>query len=227
MNLFKLLIFIITGFGITQNSNAGYLYSFSVNGSSSTAINPLSGTQSAADYYAYAGYKPYPAFGTEDKTAFVWLWNETDTDSLSLGIVFDGPGGVGGSGKAFFTLSGLPFGWLWVLQDDYNDFDGGNTDTTPKWRWSNKYGDGGLIGNLENSEWSIDWLANYIAGIDRWYFLSDGAAKHDNAFYISAGDTLTISAKQVVISEPYVWMLLLVGGLAVAIRKHYSQEPQT
>ena len=98
MNRFNILL---GGFTLLffANVQANVIYSFSVDGGTDTEIKPLSGTQSAAEYYdfqvvsgggtAYESGYPNPAYGPENATAFFWLYEETDTKILSIGVTFD------------------------------------------------------------------------------------------------------------------------------------------
>ena len=178
-------------------------------------MKPFSSTESAAQYYSFFSGSGHPDFGTEQSTAFFWLWEETDTGILSLNVIFSKEDNTtGGAGRAYFTLSGLPSGWSWAIQDDNGDI-GGTTDTTPTWAWDDYNTDGGVISGLEGASWAIDWLvtgnASNFVGITNWYFLSAGDGKYDNAFSLSAGDTLTVSAHPT--PEPSTMVLL---GISIA-----------
>jgi hypothetical protein len=139
-----LSLFVVTA-GV---SHAAYVYSFDVNGGASTAITPLSGTPSGAEFYNYSAPDGSPGF-EQNHTAFFWLYNETDTGDMSLGVIFDKLNTDSYLAYAHFTLSGLPSGWGWTVQDDDGDI-GNATDTTPTWNWS-YHTDGGVIGGLEGS----------------------------------------------------------------------------
>lgn len=195
----------------------GFSYSYTVNGGTPVAITPLSGAQSANAYYDYYGSSGHPSFGTEKSTAFFWLWEDTTNNNLSLNVIFNKPGLGGTGGIADFTLSGLPSGWSWTLEDDGDNVQGSN-DLTPTWIWIWLYTDGGVIGGLEHSEWNIVWDAlstsNNFTGISSWYFLTAGADKFSNSFLLSPGSTLTVSAAP--IPEPTTMLLMSTGLIVLA-----------
>ena len=204
--------------GTVCSVNAGlYTYSFSLDGVTSTAVTPFTSTESATNYYNYSTASGHPAFGAEEKTAFFWLWEETDTGLLSLNVIFNredplnpNNNSTTTAGKAYFTLSGLPMGWSWALQDDDEDIDG-TYDSTPTWAWNAFNTDGGIISGLQDAEWDITWTAddnpNNFYGVNDFYFISDGSTKKVNSFSLSSIDTLTVSAKTV----PVPSAILLFG----------------
>ncbi len=89
-NLF--LFCICLALSITTPANASNIYNFSFDGTDHT-LNPLSGTQSANEYYNYSRPAANPLHGyTADDSAYFWLYDETDTNALSLAVVFGDDG---------------------------------------------------------------------------------------------------------------------------------------
>lgn len=199
--------------GIISPANAtSFSYSFTVNGGTPVALTPLSGPQTANEYYYYYAFSGHPLFGTEKSTAFFWLWQDTTANLLSLNVIFNKPEVGGTWGKAWFSLSGLPPGWSWTLRDDFDSIDS-TTDINPTWGWASTFTDGGVIGGLENSAWDILWTPvstpNNFYGITNWYFLSAGTSKLGQGFSFSPNSTLTVSAAPV--PEPTSLLLMSAG----------------
>jgi hypothetical protein len=211
--MYFVMILLISGMLNTANALE---YSIS-NGGAGTAISPLSGAMSAAAYYNRISPDGFPAFGTEADTAFTWLWEDTTTNEISLGIIFHtkGPaaGGIPGTiVAADIAFSGIPGGAYWSVQDDIEAYP--YTMSLVRWGWG-RHTDGGVISGL-NGEWIIN-IGLYSGadarplGVDNWYFLSSDSGKYANAINISRGLTITASDGLTPVPEPSTVILLGTG----------------
>jgi len=202
-------------FTATLANATPYTYTFSFGGAS-TEITPLSGNETAKEYYDYWSWSGHPDFGTEESTAFFWLWEDT-AGNISMNAIFSTKDkNLTGSGKAHFTLSGLPFGSSWDLKDDSE----WSIVNKPTWKWNSKNTDGGIIGSLADAEWNINWFADKLNGVDNWYVLSGDSGKYANGFALEEGTGFSISSTAPV-PEPATMLLFGTGlvGLAVSIRR--------
>lgn len=185
-------------------------YSFTNNGTFDY-IDPLAGGESAADYYDYYNWDGHPDFGTQADTAFIWLWEDTIDETISLGLIFSDPK-KGHKGKVDLSLGGFPDSAGWVVKDDPNDkYTKNASGWDVKWKWVNKHTDGGVIGGLENAEWDLTLDLGSSSGIDNWYML-DGADK-GNAHLLDMSEGLTIhSESAAAVPEPSTILLLTMGA---------------
>lgn len=168
---------------------ATYQYSFSNAGYNHQVIDPIVGAVSDSDYYNYGVsiYDGAPAFGTEPGKAFVWLYEDSTTNNLSLGFIFNSDNhrqGVGGSVSG--TFSGIPSGAGWTVYDDVPSEIG-------NWNWVSTHTDGGMLGGLKDAAWDISFTDVSFSGISDWYMLG-GAGKYDYKLDMSKGLTVHTSA---------------------------------
>ena len=140
------------------------------NGALSLPVIPLSKAESAVDYYTYN--TPFsasgdPDFGTVSSVGFIWLYENSLTGDISLGLIFDKPNdGSGGSVKMSFA--GVPAtGFVEVKDDPGNVI----TVTGADWVWSPCCTDGAMLGGL-NGLWDISLTLESASGVDRWFFLN-------------------------------------------------------
>jgi hypothetical protein len=153
------------------------------NGLTDVEVIPLADAKSAIEYYDYSPFYGSPAFGPEANTGFFWLYEDTNTGDISLGMIFNdyqpelGP--VPG-GAARLTLTGSILEDLSLdFKDDPNPLDSKDLKVTGdawilNFTWYAMYTDGGVIGGLEGFSPSdeITIALNSSRGINDWYFLS-------------------------------------------------------
>jgi hypothetical protein len=209
-------------FVATSSAHAGFIYEVS-DGTTTTQISPIANSQTAAGYYDLFSASGHPAFGAENNKAFFWLYEDTGTNVLSLGMIFDmeDPGNTG-SGNITLTTSGFPTGAAVAVSDD-----GSETATlingTERFSWNAANTDGAMISGLEATEWTIDLAIDSFAGLGNGFFFVDGPATTGSAdipLAIAAGDTITISAREMgKVPAPGTLALLAAGLLATAYRR--------
>jgi len=160
------------------------------NGLTNLGVNPLAEVQAAIDYYDYTAYSGHPLFGPEANTGFFWLYEDTNTGDISLGMIFNEAQpalGKAPGGSVSLSLGGSILQNLSLdLKDDPNPLDGKDFDVTGdawklNFRWYAMYTDGAVIGGLDAFSLTdeITITLNSSRGIDDWYFLTGDAANPD------------------------------------------------
>ena len=156
-------------------------------------VVPLANAESAVDYYTYNN--PFassgdPDFGTASSVGFIWLYENTLTGNISLGMIFDKPqDGSGGAVEMSFT--GVPAtGFVEVKDDPGNVI----TVTGANWVWAACCTDGGVIGGLENEFWEITITLDSATGVDRWFFLNGPSAVNPGSVLLDMSEDLVIAA---------------------------------
>ncbi len=218
----KILLLLVTGCFLSAAAQATIVYSVS-DGVNTTVINPLAKAESAAAYYDYgfSGASGNPDFGPEEDKAFFWLYTDTNTGILSLGMIFDKrcTASCTDGGQMSLTSSGMP-GSAFVSVADEEAPAGSFINGSDLWAWNSANTDGGMISGLQNQTWSIDLFFNNFTGLSNGFAFVDGPSPlgaSDIDLAISIGSTLTISAVEV--PAPVTSGLLLLGlGLLVRRR---------
>lgn len=142
--------------GFSGVASAGIIYTVENSIIPETIINPLAKAESAADFYDYRfeAASGRPGDFTVEDTAFFWLYEDTNTGVLSLGMVFDkrnaNPGNLDTGGNMNLTTGGMPVGSTVSVEDDDGDVGPGDDliNGTTTWGW-NKFNTDGA--------WSADW----------------------------------------------------------------------
>ena len=204
------------------SASAAIVYSIE-SGVVSQSVNPLADAQTAAGYYDYPfeAASGNPDFGPEDDTAFFWLYTDTGTGVLSLGMIFDkrNPAGTGDGGNMNLTTSGMPAGTFVSVEDDPPEVGVDLVNGTEGWGWNAFNTDGGMVSGLEGTTWIIDIVFNSFAGLENGFFFLTGPDPLNPtkiALDIEAGSTLRIIASEV--PEPGTLLLLSLGLLALCTR---------
>jgi len=193
MNGRKLLGFIIIiglcTLTIASQVVASPAYSIT-NGLTGELIRPLSQPESARAYYDYrsSDASGHPNFGTESNSAFFWLYENSLTGDISLGMIFDDRHD-GSGGAVNMTISGVPTTCFVEVADDPSDrfsINGG------VWSWAKCCTDGGVLGGIGGFQ-EITIALNSFSGIDKWYFLNGPSSDNPERLLLDVTEELVIS----------------------------------
>ena len=158
-----------------------------------------------------------PGDFTVEDTAFFWLYEDTNTGVLSLGMVFDKlnvPGGVSG-GTMNLTTAGMPVGTVISVEDDNGDVAASEVliNGTENWGWNDRNTDGAMVSGLENLTWTITIDINTFSGLDDFFFLDGPNSMTPMSLEVDPETTITIRARRV--PEPASVGLLGLGLAAL------------
>jgi len=159
-------------------------------------IEPLVGTESAEEYYAYD-----PSFGVyssrnplaEAETAVLFLYRDPTDGGVYLFFILNKLD-TGPAGSAEFRIAGVPGRAEFVVQDDPTDvydLPGGNLS----WEWQANRTDGGVLGPL-GEDFRIELTPVAFTGINRMVFLY-GNINNPSRQQLNLNDTVTIEASPV------------------------------
>jgi hypothetical protein len=157
------------------------------------SVVPLSKAESAVDYYTYNtpfGSSGDPDFGTVSSVGYIWLYENTLTGDISLGMIFDKPQD-GSGGTVDMTITGVPSTGFMEVSDDPGD---APTVAGGTWGWAACCTDGGVIGGLENDFWELIITLNSATGVDRWFFLNGPSAVNPSPVLLDMSEDLIIAA---------------------------------
>lgn len=163
--------------GLLFYSQSAFAY-FIVNDGNTFDIDPIVGNESASAYYNYQPNSGDPAFGPEKDKGFFWLYRQTGSEDIQLGVIFNVDGGRSSAGDVDMIFFNLPATADTVhVEDDGDEISYNQTDEVFEgdWYWS-MFADGGVIGDFE-ADPSTDWEIHVAVGNEAstefsWYFLS-------------------------------------------------------
>jgi hypothetical protein len=135
-------------------------------------IMPVENPGGAVEYYNISNMQAATGF-EEPNTAILFLYQDTLSGELSLFVILGGPAGTAGS--TTMTLSGVPAGADFIVQDDAGDLRDAWELTPPTgsiaWTWDEARGDGMVLGPL-GPEFELTLFPQFTAGITQVKFLS-------------------------------------------------------
>jgi len=148
-------------------------------GETQVQITPLENAGGAAEFYNITNMQAATGY-EEANTAVLFLYQDTAGGGLSLFIILGGAAGTAGS--ATTTLSGVPAGADFIVQDDATDFRDTWALTPPtgnvSWTWDEGRGDGMVLGPL-GLDFELTLFPQFTAGITQVKFLSGSAGTNE------------------------------------------------
>jgi len=145
-------------------------------GTTKVQIVPLEQATGAVEYYALTNMQSATGF-EEANTAVLFMYQDTVSGELSLFVLLGGAAGT--AGAAAMTLSGVPAGAGFIVQDDNFDFRDTWAVTPPTgnvtWAWDQARGDGMVLGPL-GTEFELTIFPQFTTGITQVKFLSGSSA---------------------------------------------------
>jgi len=158
-------------------------------------ITPLESPEAALEFYAFANTQSNTGF-EEANTAVMFLYRDTISGELSVFVLLSG--GAGTAGAVTITLSGVPAGADWIVQDDEFDFRDTWELTPPNgkitWTWDEARGDGMVLGPL-GIDFLLTLVPQFTSGITQVKFLS-GSANQPTEVALNRSDPIIIGAAQ-------------------------------
>jgi len=141
-------------------------------GETRVQITPLENPGGAAEFYNITNMQAATGY-EEPNTAVLFLYQDTAGGGLSLFVILGGVAGTAGSTS--MTLSGVPAGADFIVQDDATDFRDTWALTAPTgnvaWTWDEGRGDGMVLGPL-GLDFELTLFPQFAAGITTAKFLS-------------------------------------------------------
>lgn len=196
-----------------------------------TVVTPFMSAESGNSFYNYTNAKADPAFDLSGDTLHVYLHQETGTDNVSIGYIFNtnDAGDVSSAGSFSGTITGaLATATGGITDDGTENFGWKSGDTvdgaatvngTFGLVWGANYTDGWTINTSAAEAWSISLNASSMTGISNVAFYSGNAASPSILFLESPlTSALTItSAPSRVGAVPLPPAMALLGAGVVGL----------
>jgi cysteine-rich repeat protein len=140
------------------------------------AVLPIVRVASANQFYAYDSRSSHTGFEElQASRLYLYRWNAEEALSLVMhhGIDEDTSGLVQPESAVTFDIQGLPTTGVVALSDEFDEFFRSTpTSAHAEWRFRRNT-DGGIIAGLPfPGSWHLIVRPSFIAGLDRWAFLS-------------------------------------------------------
>lgn len=194
------------------------------NGANTGVINPISSNQTAESYYNFNTGSGHPAFGTTSNTGYIWLYQNSNNNNVSLGMIFDSVND-GSSGQVSMVALGMPLTAALSLSDGVAPGSDLELDGFASWNFDGCCTDGAVYSGF-NGEWDFGLYLIDSTGIDNWYLLDGSSAGSPNRIALDTGSFIQLSAVDQststnAVPEPTALALLGAGiiGLAFVRRK--------
>ena len=191
--------------GSEASHTGGFFYTVEQSGAGlpEQIVTPLVNADTVANFYNLVGISSNNTGLQKSNVSNLWLYEDSNTGVVSLGMIHDKRNDSGGGG-ADFTFGGVPAGTTFVVRDDNQPTEA--VLPASIWSWASCCTDGGVLsGTLQNATWAItiDSVFPTAGGIGSgkiasWEYLDGPAAVNTNPIALA----LTTSAdptKQVII----------------------------
>lgn len=195
------------------------------NGVNTGVFDPISSNQTAESYYNLNVGSGHPAFGTTSNTGYLWLYQNTSNNDVSLGMIFDTVNDASPGQVMMFSL-GMPLTAALSLSDGVDPLSDLEADGSASWSFDGCCTDGAVYSGF-NGEWDFGLYLIDSTGIDNWFLLDGPNAASPNKIALDIGSFIQLTAidPQVnppgTVPEPTALALLGAGivGLSLVRRK--------
>jgi len=230
-NLHKLTGILATLAGLVLAPAASAFEYELVTDGSSYDLTPLADARSAATFYSNEFYHRAksvgdPDIGPEEDTALFYLYEDTSSGDISLGVVLDAPDGVNGrayDGDLDMLFSGLPAGASVSFSDDGGEFSmiagsapDGTRSAQGDWAWLDCCTDGGVLSGLSGTWETTAEMLNF-SQLDSFYFLTGSASNPQAiAMDLEVGESFVVRAYESTEVPTPAPLALMAAGIAGA-----------